>query len=121
MKKLNKDIGTHCENLAREYLKEHGYDIIEYNFRNYLGEIDIICIKNNLLIIFEVKGRYSYDYGLPKESITYLKQKSIQKVTTSYMYYKKLANINVRFDVLEVYLNSNNASFIINHIKDAFR
>ena len=121
MKKLNKEIGNYCENLAKEYLQKNKFHILDCNFRNFLGEIDIICIQNKLLIIVEVKGRYNYDYGLPKESINLSKQKSIIKVTNSYIYYKKLININIRFDVIEVYLNPENALIKINHINDAFR
>ena len=121
MKKLNKEIGTYCENLAKEYLLDNKYHILVCNFRNFLGEIDIICVQDKILIIVEVKGRYNYDYGLPKESINLSKQKSIIKVTNSYIYYKKLININIRFDVIEVYLNKQDTLFKINHLKDAFR
>ena len=121
MKKLNKEIGNYCENLAKQYLQKNNYHILDCNFRNFLGEIDIICIQDKLLIIVEVKGRYNYDYGLPKESINLSKQKSIIKVINSYIYYKKLFNINIRFDVIEVYLNPQTTLFKINHIKDAFR
>lgn len=121
MKKLNKDVGNYCEDLAKDYLKRNHYFILDCNFKNRLGEIDIICTQNNLLIIVEVKGRYNYNYGLPKESISFSKQKSIIKVTTSYISYKKLFNLNVRFDVIEIYLNLNTNIFEIKHIKDAFR
>ncbi len=121
MKKLNKEIGNYCENLVKDYLQKNKYHILDCNFRNFLGEIDIICIQDNLLIIVEVKGRYNYDYGLPKESITFSKQKSIIKVANSYINYKKLFDINIRFDVIEVYLNPQTTLFKINHIKDAFR
>ena len=121
MKKLNKEIGDYCENLVKDYLQKNKYHILDCNFRNFLGEIDIICIQDKLLIIVEVKGRYNYNYGLPKESITFSKQKSIIKVANSYIYYKKLFDINIRFDVIEVYLNPQTTLFKINHIKDAFR
>ena len=121
MKKLNKEIGAYCENLVKDYLQKNKYHILDCNFRNFLGEIDIICIQDNLLIIVEVKGRYNYNYGLPKESITFSKQKSIIKVANSYIYYKKLFDINIRFDVIEVYLSPQTTLFKINHIKDAFR
>ena len=121
MKKLNKEIGNYCENLVKDYLQKNKYHILDCNFRNFLGEIDIICIQDNLLIIVEVKGRYNYDYGLPKESITFSKQNSIIKVANSYICYKKLFDINIRFDVIEVYLNPQTTLFKINHIKDAFR
>lgn len=121
MKNLNKEIGNYCEDLAKEYLKQNNYKILDCNFRTFLGEIDIICIKNNLLIIIEVKGRYNYDYGFPNESINFSKQKSIINVTQLYISYKKLFDINVRFDVIEICLNPHNTFFRINHTVDAFR
>lgn len=121
MKKLNKDIGNYCELLARKYLLKNKYKILECNFRNFLGEIDIICLKNDILIILEVKGRYNCNYGIPKEAVSISKQNSIIKVTKSYMVYKNIQYMNIRFDVIEVYLNLYNQSFKINHIKDAFR
>ncbi|SFC73380.1 YraN family protein [Clostridium uliginosum] len=121
MKKLNKEIGNHCEKLAQDYLFKNGYKILECNFRNFLGEIDIICLKDDLLIIVEVKGRYNYNYGTPREAVSIHKQNSIIKVTNSYIAYKKFNNNNVRFDIIEVYLNTINSSFKINHIKDSFR
>ncbi|WP_297425061.1 YraN family protein [Clostridium sp.] len=121
MKKLNKDIGNYCENLAKYYLRINKYNILDCNFRNCLGEIDIVCTCNNLLIIVEVKGRYNYDYGLPKESVSLSKQKSIIKVTNSYISYKRLFNFNIRFDVIEIYLNKDNSLIKIEHITDAFR
>lgn len=121
MKKLNKEVGNYSEDLATAYLKDQGYIILERNFRNFLGEIDIICQKEDLLIVIEVKGRYNYNYGVPKESVTPYKRRSILKVATSYIYYKKLNNINIRFDVIEVYLNSQNNLFKMDHIVDAFR
>lgn len=121
MKKLNKAVGDYCEDLTKNHLIKDDYRILDCNFRNHLGEIDIICLKNNLLIIVEVKGRYNYDYGSPKESINLAKQKSIISVTKSYVHYKKLYNYNIRFDIVEIYLNKENTLFKINHITDAFR
>ena len=121
MKKFNREIGTHCEDIAKEYLKKNNYNIVACNFRNLLGELDIICLQNNVLIVIEVKGRYNYDYGFPREAVNTSKQKTIIKVTNCYINYKNIKNVNIRFDVIEVYLNSQNSIVNINHLKDAFR
>ena len=47
MHSYNKDIGSFGEALARDYLISKGYKILNMNFRNKFGEIDIICKKNN--------------------------------------------------------------------------
>lgn len=121
MKNLNKAIGDYAEKIACDFLSKNHYNIIERNFRNHLGEIDIICIKEKILIIVEVKGRYNINYGFPQEAVTYSKQKSIAKVTASYINFKKLYNFNIRFDVIEILFNNDNSLYKINHIKDAFR
>ena len=121
MHSYNKDIGSFGEALARDYLISKGYKILNMNFRNKFGEIDIICKKNNLLIFCEIKSRYSNSFGSPIESITCYKQKQIIKVSELYLISKKYYNFNVRYDIIEVIFNTITSSHIINHVQDAFR
>ena len=121
MHSYNKDIGSFGEALARDYLISKGYKILNMNFRNKFGEIDIICKKNNLLIFCEIKSRYSNSFGSPIESITCYKQKQIIKLSELYIISKKYYNFNVRYDIIEVIFNTITSSHIINHVQDAFR
>lgn len=121
MRSYNKDIGSFGEALARDYLISKGYKILNMNFRNKFGEIDIICKKNNLLIFCEIKSRYSNSFGSPIESITCYKQKQIIKLSELYLISKKYYNFNVRYDIIEVIFNTITSSHIINHVQDAFR
>lgn len=121
LKSFNKDIGSFGEDLSINYLIDNGYYILEKNYRNKIGEIDIICKKNNLLIFIEVKSRYTNDYGFPIESVTYYKRRKIIKVSMLYVILNKYNNFNIRYDVIEVFFNKNNELFNINHTTDAFR
>lgn len=121
MHSYNKEIGSFGEALARDYLISKGYKILNMNFRNKFGEIDIICKKNNLLIFCEIKSRYSNSFGSPIESITCYKQKQIIKLSELYLISKKYYNFNVRYDIIEVIFNTITSSHIINHVQDAFR
>lgn len=121
MKSFNKDIGSFGEDLSINYLIDNGYYILEKNYRNKIGEIDVICKKNNLLIFIEVKSRYTNSYGFPIESVTYYKRKQIIKVSMLYIILNKYNNFNIRYDVIEVFFNKNNDLFNINHTTDAFR
>ena len=121
MHSYNKDIGSFGEALARDYLISKGYKLLNMNFRNKFGEIDIICKKNNLLIFCEIKSRYSNSFGSPIESITCYKQKQIIKLSELYLISKKYYNFNVRYDIIEVIFNTITSSHIINHVQDAFR
>jgi putative endonuclease len=121
VKCYNKEIGSYGEMLSINYLIKNGYFILDKNYRNRFGEIDIVCKKDDILVFIEVKSRYTNTYGSPIESVTYYKQKQIIKISKLYITLKKYTNIDIRYDVIEVVLNNKNQLFSINHISDAFR
>ncbi len=51
----NKKIGDLGENIAVVFLEKHGFQIIDRNYRNKIGEIDIIAQKDDFYYIVEVK------------------------------------------------------------------
>lgn len=86
-------LGRHGEKIASEYLQKQGYKIVEMNFRQRYGEIDIVAIEpqgsmgKDVLVFVEVKTRMIYDTISPEQSITPWKIKSLKKTT---LFYKKL-------------------------------
>lgn len=115
-----REIGTYGENIAMEYLLNQGYRFLSKNFTTGFGEIDIIVMKEDLICFVEVKTRYSRNFGLPAHSISISKQRKIKKASLYYISKKKLFDLNLRYDVIEIYLNYNDDSFKINHIENAF-
>ena len=121
MKKYNKCIGSYGEDLACDFLEKNNYHIIDRNFSNKLGELDIICTFKDIIIFLEIKSRYTANYGLPIEAVTYSKQKKIIKLSKSYIQYRNLYNFNIRYDVITIMFNSKNSSYELTHYIDAFR
>lgn len=121
IKKLNKKIGDYGEDIACKFLISKGYKIIDKNFRNRFGEIDLICLKNNILTFTEVKTRYYSNYGLPKEAVNFNKRKNIIFLSKFFISKNNFNDFFIRFDVIEIFLNMNSDSYKINFIKDAFR
>lgn len=114
----NLTYGKRCEALATSYLKKNGYKIIVNNYKNSIGEIDIIAEdKDDLIIFIEVKGRISRKFGDPVEAVNYYKQQKIIQVATLYLKIKKKLDSSCRFDVISV-LGDNDEE--IRHIKSAF-
>ena len=101
-KKFNNVLGTIGENLAKNYLKDLGLKIVATNFKNKIGEIDIICYDKDILVFVEVKYRKNNVFGMPREAVDYHKQRKIRLVATSYINKYKLNNKPCRFDVLEI-------------------
>lgn len=121
MKKFNKQVGDYGEDIARNYLISKNYKIIDSNYRNRYGEIDIICFHRDILVFIEVKSRFDTLFGTPIEAINIKKQKKIANLSLLYIIKKRFTNINCRFDVIEIYFNKFNDAYKINHIDDAFR
>ena len=77
-------LGKYGEDLASDYLVRHGYHLIRRNFKARYGEIDIIAMKNSILVFIEVKTRIGKKYGIPEEAVT---QRKIHEVTLTAEYY----------------------------------
>lgn len=98
----NKTVGDKGEDIACDFLKKQGYKILERNFRIRGGEIDIVAKDKNYLVFVEVKTRYSYDYGLPVESITPWKIKYLLKTAQFYLLKVKWGDGPYRLDFVGV-------------------
>ena len=113
----NKKIGIEGERLARNFLENKGYEIIEINFYCRFGEVDIITKINNEISFVEVKTRRQIKYGFPAESVTKVKKRHMYKIAEFYTYLYNLYDISISFDVIEVYLFKDKEARI-EHIKN---
>lgn len=118
----NKKIGLYGESLAKSFLENKGYIILNSNFTSKHKEIDIIAsLPNESYICFiEVKSRFSSKFGSPSESVTYKKINNLRKAADFYILKNNLTNENFRFDVVEVIFNNDLNDFYIEHIQNAF-
>lgn len=99
----NRAIGADWERRAAEYLTEHGMRIVEKNYRNKNGEIDLIGRHGEYLVFVEVKYRRSSEKGFAVEAVDLRKQRRICRVADYYRYSRGLGdNCNVRYDVVAI-------------------
>ena len=95
--------GIKGETLAKEYLQNSGYKIIVCNYKNKIGEIDIIAKEGDYIVFVEVKTRESLKFGYPREAVNFYKQQKIKQVAMGYLKFKGLYDkVNVRFDVVDI-------------------
>lgn len=116
----NKETGRLGENIARMFLLENGYSILESNYNTKFGEIDIIAMDGKTVVFIEVKTRRGVNYGYPREAVDKYKQLKIKNMAEYYILVKKLANVPVRFDIIEVFLDKDNNAKSVNILKNAF-
>lgn len=113
----NIEKGKAGEKIAKDYLIKNGYRVLETNYRNRLGEIDIITFYNDILVFIEVKSRTNINYGYAYEAVNYKKQRKIINTSLVYIKNKNLDKFQLRYDIIEVYMTN---KLSVNHIENAF-
>ena len=103
------DMGREGESEARAYLVKHGYNVLHTNWHWHHYELDIIAVKEDELIVVEVKTR-SEDFLLSPEDA--VDTKKIRRIVSA------ADALPVRFDI--VTLIKKETGFLIDHIEDAF-
>ncbi len=111
------EMGKEGETLARRYLEEQGYEILELNWRLGHHEADIIAYKDGRIVFVEVKTRKTDEYGDPESFVDVRKQRSYILLADAYVK-KHDRNEDVRFDIVSVIINKEGTK--IEHLENAF-
>ena len=92
--KNKKTKGDIAENIAVSYLLENNYEILERNFREPYGEIDIVAFKDEVFRFVEVKSSFVKRGSLksgylemfsPQDRVNRKKIETIAKTAVSYL------------------------------------
>jgi len=103
---LNNDsVGKFGESLAKKYLENSGYKIIETNTHKRFGEIDIVAQSHGKTIFCEVKTRTSDRFGSAVESLTCTKKKRILRMIRYYCLKNKILDENIRADFIAIQID----------------
>ena len=112
--------GRRAEDLAADFLRQAGCEILLRNYRRRLGELDIVARREAVLIVAEVRTRASDAYGGAAASVTRRKQQRITRAASALLQERSdLARLAVRFDVIVV-RDPFGASPVIEWIQHAF-
>ena len=109
------DLGRKGEEKAVEYLVREGYVVLERNWRLKNRELDVICLKGDLLVVVEVKTR-DLPEEHPEELLDYRKRRNIRIATDAYIKAKGI-RAEVRFDLILVI----GPDLKIEHVKEAIQ
>ncbi|HEY0766866.1 MAG TPA: YraN family protein [Steroidobacteraceae bacterium] len=112
--------GRRAEELAADFLRAQGFDILQRNYLRRLGELDIIARRAGVLVVAEVRTRGSGAYGGAAASVDRRKQRRITRAAEALLQQRAdLASLAVRFDVIVV-SDPNGAAPRIEWLQHAF-
>lgn len=115
--------GREGEEIAREFLKEKGFRLIESNYSNVLGEIDIIMSDKDWLVFVEVKLKIGDKYGSPEEMINKNKLAKVRRVAESFLVLEKETAKNFekyRIDAVCIVLNGDKTIRSVKHYPNLY-
>ena len=95
-----REIGNKYEDKSVKILVKEAYKILERNYQNRFGEIDIIAEKNKELVFIEVKYRKTSKFGYGYEAVDRRKIMKILKLANYYIQSKKYQDYKIRFDCM---------------------
>lgn len=81
----NQSQGLAGEALAKKYLERQGYKILAERYRNPFGEIDLVALREDVVLFVEVKARSGPDFGDPLEAVTPAKVRRLQRAACGFL------------------------------------
>jgi len=112
------ETGKKGEQIAADFLRKKGYEILEMNWRHRRAEVDIIAKKAEIVIFVEVKTRTDDAFGNPASFVNAKKERFLANAANAYM--EKIGHYDeIRFDIIGIVIWSSER-MEIQHFEDAF-
>jgi len=114
------EFGRAGEDRAVAYLTDDGYRILTRNWRCAQGEIDIVAVRGDTLVVVEVKTRRSEDYGHPFEAIDARKAQRLWRLAMAWLaaHPDEARGRSLRVDAIGL-IGSDPAHARLEHLEDA--
>jgi putative endonuclease len=116
-------LGRLGEQLAADHLIRRGFEIVERNYRNRWGELDIVAFDGSTLAFCEVKTRRVIAPDRrPLESVHTLKRSKVRKMAGRWLIERTQRPYaeNIRFDAIGVTFDSAGRLVSLEHLEGAF-
>lgn len=111
----NKPLGNRGEDAAAAYLERIGMTVVERNWRTKHGEVDIVALDGETLVLCEVKTRRTVRAGTPEEAVTPAKQRRYRRLAEAYVQQAGLEQVAVRFDVISILVIGEDRALLRHH------
>lgn len=93
--------GAAIEQLAAQWLQQHGLTLVASNHHVKGGELDLVMMDQDILVFVEVKHRTTNRYGHPLETVTAQKRQRIIRAAKLYLA-RHAASNPCRFDIVAI-------------------
>jgi putative endonuclease len=109
-------LGRSGEQAAVQYLQQAGMRILDRNWRCTEGEIDIVAVERQVLVVCEVKTRSSGQYGSPLEAVSKTKRARLRRLAARWLVAQGILFDEVRIDVIGL-TRDPAGRFVVEHVR----
>ena len=95
-------VGAAAESKAATFLVNHGYRLVERNFRSKIGELDIVAFDGDVLCFIEVRSRANDRCGDAALTVNHAKQRRVTRAAHAYLSARRVVFHEARFDVVAI-------------------
>ncbi|MEU4387372.1 YraN family protein [Promicromonospora sp. NPDC023805] len=78
-------VGRYGERVALRHVVSRGWQVLDTNWRGKDGELDIVALDDDVLVVIEVKTRSGHGFGHPAEAVTARKLARIKRLTGQWL------------------------------------
>lgn len=78
-------VGRYGERVALRHVVSRGWQVLDTNWRGTDGELDIVALDGDVLVVIEVKTRSGHGFGHPAEAVTPRKLARIKRLTGQWL------------------------------------
>lgn len=78
-------VGRYGERVAVRHVEARGWQVLDTNWRGTEGELDIVALDGDVLVVVEVKTRSGLGFGHPAEAVTPRKLTRIKRLTGQWL------------------------------------
>ena len=113
--------GRRSERAAARFLRKLGYRILAANVADPAGELDLIALDGQTIVIVEVRSTASTNLERTTASVDLQKQRQITNAAVRFLARKRLLEgVSVRFDVLILSWPPSAREPVVHHYQNAF-
>ena len=109
-------LGRYGEDVAAAFLETAGMTVLARNWRCPVGEIDLVALDGDCLVVCEVKTRRSVGAGTPVEAVTPAKLARLRRLAGAWLAAQDRRYRSVRIDVVAV-LRPDDAEPRVQHLR----
>lgn len=111
------ELGRAGERAATRYLRAHGIDVLDRNWRCAAGELDIVARSGRTLIVYEVKTRSTDRYGGPLAAVGPAKRARLRRLAAQWLRDHHGGYDQVRIDVLGLTVRPGGGGCLVEHVR----